>query len=43
MRDFDNVFRLTLVTDDPVLAATADRAGVDHIGPDLEHLGKRER
>jgi hypothetical protein len=40
---FGDAFRLTLVTDDPVLAANADRAGVDRIGPDLEQLGKIER
>lgn len=36
-------FTLTLWTDDPALAATADAAGVDRIGVDLERLGKRER
>lgn len=36
-------FVLTLWTDDPAFARTADRAGVDRIGPDLERLGKRER
>ena len=34
---------LTLWTDDPVLAAQADAAGIDRIGPDLERLGKRRR
>jgi hypothetical protein len=42
-RSFGDSFRLTLITDDPVLAASADRAGVDRIGPDLEHLGKSAR
>jgi citrate lyase beta subunit len=32
-----------LITDDPVLAANADRAGVDRIGPDLERVGKTDR
>jgi 2-keto-3-deoxy-L-rhamnonate aldolase RhmA len=36
-------FVLTLWTDDPMLAAVADRAGVDRIGVDLETRGKRER
>jgi len=36
-------FRLTLFTNQPALAAAADRAGVDRIGPDLERLGKYER
>jgi hypothetical protein len=36
-------FVLTLWTDDPVLAASADRAGVDRVGLDLERLGKRAR
>lgn len=34
---------ITLFTDDPDLAAAADRAGIDRIGPDLEVLGKAER
>ncbi len=42
-RTFGNAFRLTLITDDPALAASADRAGVDRIGPDLEQLGKSAR
>jgi citrate lyase beta subunit len=36
-------FVLTLWTDDPERARTADAAGVDRIGLDLERLGKRER
>jgi citrate lyase beta subunit len=41
---FGDQFRLTLLTNDPVLAAKADRAGVDRtIGLDLERAGKAER
>jgi hypothetical protein len=40
---FGDSFCLTLLTDDPALAAIADRAGVDRIGLDLERLGKAER
>jgi hypothetical protein len=36
-------FCLTLLTDDPALAARADAAGVDRVGVDLETLGKAER
>ena len=36
-------FILTLWTADAELAAAADAAGIDRIGVDLEHLGKRER
>ncbi len=36
-------FLLTLWTADPVLAAVADRAGVDRVGVDLELRGKRAR
>jgi 2-keto-3-deoxy-L-rhamnonate aldolase RhmA len=36
-------FKFTLWTNDPVLAARADAAGVDRIGLDLETLGKHER
>ena len=36
-------FTVTLWTDDPVVAARADGAGVDRIGPDIERLGKLER
>jgi hypothetical protein len=43
MASFGDAFRLTLLTNDPALAATADRAGVDRIGLDLERLGKAER
>ncbi len=41
--EFGDEFRLTLVTNDPVLAAQADAAGVDRVGVDLERLGKAER
>jgi len=34
---------LTLFTNDPNLAKQADLAGIDRIGLDLEHLGKRQR
>jgi hypothetical protein len=40
---FGDEFRLTLITDDPVLAAEADAAGVNRIGLDFERLGKAER
>jgi citrate lyase beta subunit len=40
---FGDQFRLTLITNDPVLAAKGDAAGVDRIGLDLERLGKAER
>ncbi len=40
---FGKEFCLTLLTDDPQLAAAADRAGVNRIGIDLEYLGKAER
>jgi hypothetical protein len=40
---FGKEFRLTLLTDDPLLAAAADQAGVNRIGIDLEFLGKTER
>lgn len=36
-------FALTLFTNDPALAARADRAGVDRIGVDIERLGKPVR
>ncbi|HSY48856.1 MAG TPA: aldolase/citrate lyase family protein [Thermoanaerobaculia bacterium] len=36
-------FLLTLWTASPTLATAADGAGVDRVGVDLEHLGKRER
>jgi hypothetical protein len=39
----DDPFVLTLWTADAALAAAADAAGIDRIGVDLEHLGKRER
>lgn len=34
---------LTLWTDDPLLAAEADGAGIDRIGPDFERLDKKRR
>jgi citrate lyase beta subunit len=40
---FGDEFRLILITNDPVLAAEADAAGVDRVGVDLERLGKAER
>jgi len=40
---FGEEFCLTLITNDAVLAANADRAGVNLIGVDLEYLGKAER
>jgi len=43
MDSFGDRFCLTLITDDPALAAEADQAGVDRIGVDLEMLGKAER
>src|SRR5947209_14337422 len=39
----DDAFVLTLWTADAALAAAADAAGIDRIGVDLEHLGKRDR
>jgi hypothetical protein len=36
-------FELTLMTNDPELAAAGDEAGVDRIGVDIERLGKRYR
>ena len=43
MASFGDQFRLTLLTNDPALAAEADRAGVNRVGIDLERLGKAER
>lgn len=40
---FGDTFTLTLLTDDPLLAGEADRAGVQRIGVDLETLGKAAR
>ncbi|MBZ5676855.1 MAG: aldolase [Acidobacteriia bacterium] len=40
---FGEDFCLTLITDDAVLAAHADGAGVNRIGIDLEYVGKAER
>ena len=40
---FGDAFCLTLITDDPILAAKADRCGVNRIGLDLERVGKAER
>jgi 2-keto-3-deoxy-L-rhamnonate aldolase RhmA len=39
----EDSFVLTLWTADAALATAADAAGIDRIGIDLEHLGKRER
>lgn len=39
----DPVFVLTCWTADPALAARADAAGVDRVGPDLERAGKAAR
>ena len=36
-------FVLTLFTNEPALAADADRAGVDRIGVDMERIGKSQR
>jgi len=43
MSRFGDEFRLTLITNDPALAACADAAGVDIIGVDIERLNKRFR
>lgn len=43
MADFGDEFRLTLITNDVVLAARADAAGVDQIGIDIERLDKSAR
>jgi 2-keto-3-deoxy-L-rhamnonate aldolase RhmA len=40
---FGDCFRLTLLTDQPALAARADAAGIDCVGVDIERLGKAER
>src|SRR5262245_23603373 len=40
---FGDRFRLTLLTNDPQLAARADQAGIDRIGIDVERLGKAQR
>ena len=40
---FGEEFRLTLITNDVQLAATADQAGVNRVGIDLEYLGKSEQ
>ena len=40
---FGDRFRLTLITDDPVLAAQAEQAGVERVGLDLETIGKAAR
>src|SRR5438874_7870784 len=39
----DERFVLSLWTADPVLARSADEAGIDRIGVDLERLGKADR
>jgi len=43
MGRFGDEFRLTLITSDPVLAARADRSGINRVGVDLERLGKARR
>jgi hypothetical protein len=43
MESYGDQFCLTLITNDPVLAARADRAGVNLIGVDLERIGKHGR
>lgn len=43
MTSFGDKFCLTLITNDPVLAASADRCGVNRVGVDLEYLGKTDR
>ncbi|MEW5981239.1 MAG: aldolase/citrate lyase family protein [Acidobacteriota bacterium] len=40
---FGDTVQFTLFTNDPALAARADRAGVDRIGLDLERIGKAQR
>jgi hypothetical protein len=40
---FGNEFRLTLITNDRIIAGEADLAGIERIGIDLECLGKAER
>ncbi len=40
---YGNDFVLTLFTNDPGLAQTADKAGIDRIGLDLERIGKKDR
>ncbi len=40
---YGSEFVLTLFTDEPDLSRSADRAGIDRIGLDLEILGKHER
>jgi hypothetical protein len=40
---YGSEFVLTLFTNDPALAADADRAGVDRIGIDMEQIGKDMR
>jgi hypothetical protein len=43
MSSFGDAFRLTVLTNDPALAARADSAGVDIIGIDIERLNKHAR
>lgn len=40
---YGDQFVLTLFTNDPQLAASADRAGIDRIGIDIEQVGKKLR
>ncbi|MGD1097496.1 MAG: aldolase/citrate lyase family protein [Bryobacteraceae bacterium] len=41
--EFGESFCLTMITNDPRLAACADQAGVNRVGVDLEYMGKAER
>src|SRR3954463_16776304 len=43
MARFGDEFRFTLITNDPVVGARADAAGVDRIGVDIERLNKAGR
>jgi hypothetical protein len=40
---YGDTFVLTLLTNAPLLAANADLAGIDRIGVDIEHIGKKLR
>jgi HpcH/HpaI aldolase/citrate lyase family protein len=40
---YGDTFSLTMLTNDPAVARSGDRAGIDHIGLDFETLGKRIR
>lgn len=43
MTSFGDGFRLTLITNDPILAVQGNSSGINRIGVDLEKLGKAER